>query len=1098
MASPQQRSDGGKIVLSDRQERIASRLTLVGPGPARFFRDACELMGEDLPRATVTHLVSHLLREVESALRAVVEPPQAAAMPGHSAKIAAVLDRLEIDPTGPVAVFWLSLVGENSPLNLARRTHRDGLDAPRTMDNEFRSFVARFESLLDRVLTEFEARYVGVVHEVDELLRVASPTVKDAQRVRQKIPSDFVMRDRFFGKAGPQWLGPLVEAGFFSTPPEPEIHADQGTMTLPFWPESGFLVRVAPERPANAVAAALRIPHTANPRVNYDIVSVAIAVPVEHSLRLVRRIIDDVRDGSGVLIPQVVGGLATHLATGGHPAEALDLLQALLEKAPAAGGSAGWVDTYTYAEILRSHVPTLVAPMGLVLLVLLRDLLGQAIAADEEATPHGRWTTWSIVRRPSLDTESIYGDFDPIDALVTAVRDTAIALVDSGAAKVDEVVRVLEATQETILQRLALHVLTRCGQDATDLVTSQLLDPALLRSSATKAEYLGLARQHGGLLSQPDLLSLFTLIDEGPNLDDRIATHIQSRGEAPPDATVRRWRGRWQRDHLAALRVVLPPRWADKYETLVAQFGEASEQAPVTRGVVGGFAVTAPTTAGDLAAMTTDELVRYLRGWQPPPNAPWGWTHESLGSPLTTAIEQHAARRSRDAVAFVGLPAHYLNPILRGMEAAARQGGDLDWPAVIRLCTWVNDQAATELDQPTIGFRQWREARLALLVLIRLGLAAPEGIAWSERDKVWTIIARALEDPDPMLGDETRLMGGGTSLEMLSMNVVRPEAIRVAVDWGVWARRHDPTVDVSDLFAVLEGHLDLWTEPSQAVRWVYGECFAILVGLDRDWAATHARSVFPLEPRLRDSWAAAWDAYLTRGMLHRDVWTVLDEQYRVAVDRIDPHAAERKSLFRAFRVGQHLVHRFCVGDIDLNNAHSLLRRFYDRAPVSARAQLIDVIGHSLAHTPRPAVEQLKALWELRLHAVQDGADPAELGGFGWWFASGVFDDGWALRQLRSVLVHTGLRGTDKPALTHLASITANHPTASLAVLEQWARQDLKPWVVNHNADSIRRILLDGQTNGDEADRARVRTIVSLLVRLGLILSDLLEPEDPPS
>ena len=84
MASPQWRGDGREIVLSDRQGCIASWLTLVGPGRARFFRDACELMDEDPPRATVTHLVSHLLREVESAVRAVVEPPQAAAISGHT------------------------------------------------------------------------------------------------------------------------------------------------------------------------------------------------------------------------------------------------------------------------------------------------------------------------------------------------------------------------------------------------------------------------------------------------------------------------------------------------------------------------------------------------------------------------------------------------------------------------------------------------------------------------------------------------------------------------------------------------------------------------------------------------------------------------------------------------------------------------------------------------------------------------------------------------------------------------------------------------------------------------------------------------------
>ena len=62
--------------LSDpRQTRTYERLArLVGPGPAAFFLDACRLMEEGKPFQSTTHLVAHLLREIESALRDVLEP----------------------------------------------------------------------------------------------------------------------------------------------------------------------------------------------------------------------------------------------------------------------------------------------------------------------------------------------------------------------------------------------------------------------------------------------------------------------------------------------------------------------------------------------------------------------------------------------------------------------------------------------------------------------------------------------------------------------------------------------------------------------------------------------------------------------------------------------------------------------------------------------------------------------------------------------------------------------------------------------------------------------------------------------------------------
>jgi len=56
-----------------RQERIHRRLLLVGPGPATFYQDACRVMSEERPLASTTHLVAHLLREIESGLRDVLE-----------------------------------------------------------------------------------------------------------------------------------------------------------------------------------------------------------------------------------------------------------------------------------------------------------------------------------------------------------------------------------------------------------------------------------------------------------------------------------------------------------------------------------------------------------------------------------------------------------------------------------------------------------------------------------------------------------------------------------------------------------------------------------------------------------------------------------------------------------------------------------------------------------------------------------------------------------------------------------------------------------------------------------------------------------------
>jgi hypothetical protein len=183
--------DRPQPALPPRQESIARRLRQLGEGPVEFFLGACELLAEQPPRGTMTHLVAHSLREVESAVRSVLEPP-AAGTSGrrdkHRASVVAVLDELGISHDEPVAEFWLGLTGEGNLAGLAARAHRPALDAPRAADGAFTEFTNGIEELLERVLRRFEDRYVGVFGRLDELLRVTQPGAAHARRLRNNFP----------------------------------------------------------------------------------------------------------------------------------------------------------------------------------------------------------------------------------------------------------------------------------------------------------------------------------------------------------------------------------------------------------------------------------------------------------------------------------------------------------------------------------------------------------------------------------------------------------------------------------------------------------------------------------------------------------------------------------------------------------------------------------------------------------------------------------------------------------------------------------------------------------------------------------------------
>src|SRR5689334_12564300 len=112
-----------------RKQRIYKRLMLIGQGPADFYWDFCAVLEEPWLRST-SHVAAHLLREIESAVRAVLLPADYKAPKGergHLAEINAILASTGLETEGALADSWRRLAGDD-PLH--RRAHRDNLAQP--------------------------------------------------------------------------------------------------------------------------------------------------------------------------------------------------------------------------------------------------------------------------------------------------------------------------------------------------------------------------------------------------------------------------------------------------------------------------------------------------------------------------------------------------------------------------------------------------------------------------------------------------------------------------------------------------------------------------------------------------------------------------------------------------------------------------------------------------------------------------------------------------------------------------------------------------------------------------------------------------------
>jgi hypothetical protein len=244
-----------------REKEIYEDLLMIGEGPAAFYRDACRVMAGSSRFDGTTHLVGHLVREIESALRASLATLGGPVARSRDATwwnrvlglLSGILPRFEegtrkeeirqiarglgISTNDPTIRAWLRL---KSPHAFA---HRDALFRPRPVTGEFDKWWQDVETMLHAVLRKFkEERYVRILREIDRLVALANPSAADATFLSNSMPNDSVFLAQFFDRnQNPRWLKLLNQKGFFKYPPE------SGR-----WPQAGYLARMAQVDRSNA------------------------------------------------------------------------------------------------------------------------------------------------------------------------------------------------------------------------------------------------------------------------------------------------------------------------------------------------------------------------------------------------------------------------------------------------------------------------------------------------------------------------------------------------------------------------------------------------------------------------------------------------------------------------------------------------------------------------------------------------------------------------------------------------------------------------------------------------------------------------------
>jgi hypothetical protein len=1126
-----------------RQARIHERLQrLVGLGPAAFFYDACRLMEESPFYQSTTHLVSHLLREVESALRDVLEPvsrwsemtKKARGDPqqGHKQEIRRILAALDVPTDDPVAQMWLQLAGTSSEGALHRRAHRSSLASPRPVDNGFREFWRNTQSVLDAVSARLEVRFSAYRTLMDELAAKDQPSPQDINTLCEHIPNSLITRVYFFTRLkSPAWVQPLRVSGVFKEIPGLIRHEDG--IGSPVWPAAEYLKRVVAAVPDEVGKVLLQAPETDNHGAIADLAELACVLPREVAAEWASRTAGWTakQDFLSFGLPRGLGALISNLARRGGAAAGLELATALLwiledprgrekenDESPFRNlrQPTARFDLWEYEQILTKNVPDLLEVLPEQVLARLCDLLDRVIVLSDRRGAERRPDDHSYIWLPAIEEhqQNLVPGFNRL--LVAAVRSTAERIAEKSPDSVPALVQGLEQRGESwmVFRRIALHLLRLFPDSAPSLVRERLLDRQLFDSLATRHEYFLLQKQCFGRLAGEDQLTILAWIEAGPpNREEQRKSWEEFIGRKVTEEEEEQDVKRWKRDRLTPLKDYLDPAWAAKYGALLDDAGppEHPEFASYTEG--GAFGPSSPTSRQELKNMSLKEVVDYLRGWQPSGDPIRGESKEGLARELSATASEKAHEYAEAAAEFKRLAEPtYIRALIDGFQNALKSKRAFPWEPVLDLCEWA---VAQERDIPgrRVEFLEmdphWGWTRSSVSRLLDAGFASDENaIPFGLREHAWRALAPVTGDPDPTPEQEERYVKGAIKDEYGSqglnvqvpdpltsaINSVRGAAMETVVRYTLWVRNgfeksgnaaqvaqgFDATPEVK---GVLEHHLDPIAEPSVAIRAVYGEYLPLLHSLDRKWADENTARILPRNEL--HLWHAAWDTYVCRCSPYDEVFDWLKEEYTFAIEQVGTHKNERANPQAPdVSLARHLMVFYARGKLDGQGA--LLDAFYRRADGKLRGQALNYVGWDLRSVKDPlpgeVAQRLRALLEARVEAAKHETAGAaeELRQYGWWFACGKFDDEWSLRQLLEVLRIAGWVEPDHLVVERLAGMSRTRPLLSVEALTLVVEGDKRGWGVVGWRDKAKDIIRAARRSGDAEARKRAEELANLL------------------
>jgi hypothetical protein len=394
---------------------------------------------------------------------------------------------------------------------------------------------------------------------------------------------------------------------------------------------------------------------------------------------------------------------------------------------------------------------------------------------------------------------------------------------------------------------------------------------------------------------------------------------------------------------------------------------------------------------------------------------------------------------------FAETDSRYVASLFNALQTVADSGVVFPWAPVARLgASLAEVQPVVAIDGTAASRTDLASLHRALLSMIQGGLSAGGetkpviGVdAWPD---VVRIVSALASDSDPTAEHEVEYGGANMDPLTLSMNTVRPSALRTAARLARFSSGKDergtsvPEVNGA-ILDVLDRRLGSDLDSSLTVAAVFGEALSSLAWSNPGWTRDRLSRLFDGDPDYASVVLSTVLAAYSPSLFLLDLLRPWLPQWleRLATDQ-PVKVGYQHDRSATESLGDHLVLLAARGEIESDDP--LLVSYFARADVASRSSVLGRLGWLLLHdkAPNRFLARACAIWDWRAKAVDgDQTESAELSGFYWWVRCGQFEPSWWMPRL---IVASRVPGFDGRGMIgeQIAEAAKDDPRAAFDVL----------------------------------------------------------------